>query len=225
VALRETNSFDLSCQATVPQAIRCFLEANSWEEAVRNAVYIGSDSDTIAAMAGAVAEAWFGGIPGHVAARVEAMLPSELSEVLHAFTEAYAGSRGMPNGHLRVSGRFETVDENRDFTSGSTHTGSEPSGDSGFRETDYFNTNVGFMPSEDLDFTKMVPVTVEQAPDDFNDEAIRRATAGANGTVERKEELGTRSTMIWHINYVYWSSAREKTRWYSDDPEAAEEAE
>lgn len=56
---------DLSCDGSVPQAIVSFLEADSFEDAVRNAVSIGGDSDTIAAMAGSIAEAFFG-IPDEI---------------------------------------------------------------------------------------------------------------------------------------------------------------
>jgi len=58
--IRPGYRFDVTCQGSVPQAIVCFLEAEDYEDAVRNAVSLGGDSDTIAAMAGAVAEAFFG---------------------------------------------------------------------------------------------------------------------------------------------------------------------
>lgn len=58
--IRESYSFDVTCQGSVPQAIKCFLEAESYEEAIRLAVSLGGDCDTQAAMAGAIAEAYFG---------------------------------------------------------------------------------------------------------------------------------------------------------------------
>lgn len=58
--IRETNHFDASCQRTVPQAIQCFLESVSFEDAIRNAISIGGDSDTIAAITGGIAEAQYG---------------------------------------------------------------------------------------------------------------------------------------------------------------------
>lgn len=58
--IRPTYKFDVSCQGSVPQAIRAFLEGNSYEEVVRLAVSIGGDSDTIACMAGAIAEGYYG---------------------------------------------------------------------------------------------------------------------------------------------------------------------
>ena len=59
-AIRPDYSFDVSCQGSVPQAIRAFLEGNSYEECVRLAVSIGGDTDTIACMAEAIAEAYYG---------------------------------------------------------------------------------------------------------------------------------------------------------------------
>lgn len=58
--IRDEYRFDVSCQGSVPQAIRAFLESDSYEKAVRLAVSIGGDSDTIACMAGAIAEAYYG---------------------------------------------------------------------------------------------------------------------------------------------------------------------
>lgn len=58
--IRKGYSFDVTCQGSVPQAIECFLEAEDYEDAVRNAVSLGGDADTQAAMAGAIAEAFFG---------------------------------------------------------------------------------------------------------------------------------------------------------------------
>ena len=58
--IRESYQFDESCQGTVPQALEAFFEAESYEDAIRNAISIGGDSDTIAAITGSVAEAYYG---------------------------------------------------------------------------------------------------------------------------------------------------------------------
>ncbi len=58
--IRDTYDFDASCQGSVPQAIEAFLESNSFEDAIRNAISIGGDSDTIAAITGSIAEAYYG---------------------------------------------------------------------------------------------------------------------------------------------------------------------
>ena len=53
-------SFDMTCQGSVPQAIRCFLDAESYEQSIRNAIYLNGDTDTQAAIAGSIAEAFYG---------------------------------------------------------------------------------------------------------------------------------------------------------------------
>ena len=58
--IRPNYSFDVTCQGSVPQAITCALESNSYEDAIRNAVSLGGDSDTLAAIAGSIAEALHG---------------------------------------------------------------------------------------------------------------------------------------------------------------------
>ena len=58
--IRPTYRFDESCQGTVPQAIQAFMESDSFEDAIRKAVSIGGDSDTVAAITGSIAEAYYG---------------------------------------------------------------------------------------------------------------------------------------------------------------------
>ncbi|MDH3692452.1 MAG: ADP-ribosylglycohydrolase family protein, partial [Gammaproteobacteria bacterium] len=58
--LRETYEYNETCQRTVPEAIRCFAEAEDFEDAIRNAISIGGDSDTLAAITGSIAEATWG---------------------------------------------------------------------------------------------------------------------------------------------------------------------
>ena len=59
-ALRETYQYNETCQKTVPEAIICFCEAADFEDAIRNAISIGGDSDTLAAITGSIAEAKWG---------------------------------------------------------------------------------------------------------------------------------------------------------------------
>lgn len=61
--IRPTYRFNETCQGSVPEAIICFLESNSFEDAVRKAVSLGGDSDTQAAIAGSIAEAYYQGVP------------------------------------------------------------------------------------------------------------------------------------------------------------------
>lgn len=58
--IRKKYKFDVSCQGTVPVAIECFLEGNNYEEVVRLAVSMGGDADTLACIAGSMAEAYYG---------------------------------------------------------------------------------------------------------------------------------------------------------------------
>jgi len=58
--IRAAYSFNETCQETVPQAIQAFLESESFEETIRNAISLGGDSDTLAAIAGSIAEAYYG---------------------------------------------------------------------------------------------------------------------------------------------------------------------
>ena len=82
--IRPTYEFDVSCQGTVPQAIVAFLEADSYEDAIRNAVSIGGDSDTLAAIAGGIAEAFFGMTDEQIAS-AKSRLPPDLLEVVERF--------------------------------------------------------------------------------------------------------------------------------------------
>lgn len=88
-AIRPSYTFDISCQGTVPEAVICFLEAASYEDAVRNAVSLGGDSDTLACIAGGMAEAFFGGVPPEMQSLVENLLTPDLWEITQAFCEKY----------------------------------------------------------------------------------------------------------------------------------------
>ena len=98
--IRPGNRFDESCQITVPQALTCALTATDYVDAIRTAISIGGDSDTIAAIAGGLAEALFG-IPDDIASRGWSCLPEEMRRVL---TQLYAHAgiqnpRLLPEGH------------------------------------------------------------------------------------------------------------------------------
>lgn len=79
--IRPQMTFDVSCQGTVPAALTCALEAGSYVDAIRNAVSIGGDTDTICAIAGALAEAMFG-IPSDLIQKVQSRLPEEMTSIL-----------------------------------------------------------------------------------------------------------------------------------------------
>lgn len=80
--IRKNNIFDESCQVTVPQAIVAFLDGKDFENAIKLAVSIGGDSDTIAAICGGIAEAYYG-IPEQLKIKAIKMLPEELRKVIY----------------------------------------------------------------------------------------------------------------------------------------------
>jgi type I restriction enzyme M protein len=82
--IRASYSFDVTCQGTVPQAIMAFLESTGFEDAIRNAVSIGGDSDTLAAITGGMAEAYYG-IPADTRKHALTFLDERLLEILLRF--------------------------------------------------------------------------------------------------------------------------------------------
>ncbi|QDT25490.1 ADP-ribosylglycohydrolase [Gimesia panareensis] len=87
--IRWTYTFDSSCQGSVPQAILAALESTDFENAVRLAVSLGGDCDTLASIAGAIAEALYGGVPAAIAEQARAHLDEPLTRVLDSFTKTY----------------------------------------------------------------------------------------------------------------------------------------
>ncbi len=85
--IRPCYRFDVTCAGSVPQAIRAFLEAEDFESALRNAVSLGGDADTQAAIAGALAQAQWG-VPESLRTQVLARLPDEMVVLLRRFEEA-----------------------------------------------------------------------------------------------------------------------------------------
>ena len=79
-----------SCQQTVPEAITAFLEGESFEDVIRTAVSLGGDCDTLTAIAGSIAEGFYG-VPEELKAECRRRLDSPLSMVLEAFDNAIAG--------------------------------------------------------------------------------------------------------------------------------------
>jgi ADP-ribosylglycohydrolase len=86
-AIRAHYGFDVSCRGTVPPAIIAFLESRDYEDAVRKAVYLGGDSDTLACITGSIAEAFYGGVPASVAREVAKRLPVDLLAILVRLVE------------------------------------------------------------------------------------------------------------------------------------------
>ncbi len=90
--LRDTYKYSVSCQGTVPEAIRCYMEASDFEDAIRNAISIGGDSDTLAAITGSIAEATFG-VPNDIAEEAISRLDEPLAAILVRFCEKYVSAQ------------------------------------------------------------------------------------------------------------------------------------
>ncbi len=87
--IRPTYKFDVTCQGSVPQAIVAFLESSDFESAIRLAISIGGDSDTIACITGGIASAFYKQIPTEIMDFVVDKLPSEYIEIMNKFDEKY----------------------------------------------------------------------------------------------------------------------------------------
>lgn len=87
--IRANYHFDVSCQGSVPEAIVAFLESEHFEDAIRNAISIGGDSDTIACITGSIAQAFYGGVPEFIKEKVFSLLDSHLSKITWQFYERY----------------------------------------------------------------------------------------------------------------------------------------
>jgi ADP-ribosylglycohydrolase len=88
--IRPDYKFDVSCQGSVPQAITAFLESNNFENAVRLAVSIGGDSDTIASITGGIAEAFYKTFPKYITEMVVIILgPDLMLDTVIPFSEKY----------------------------------------------------------------------------------------------------------------------------------------
>lgn len=87
--IRPSYDFDVSCQGSVPQAFEAFFESTGFEDAIRNAVSIGGDSDTIAAITGGIAEAYYG-VPDELRQKAISYINDKhLENILHRFEEKY----------------------------------------------------------------------------------------------------------------------------------------
>lgn len=91
--IRPEYTFDVSCQGTVPQALIAFLESSDFESAIRLAISLGGDSDTLAGITGGIAQAYYGGVPEPIAARTLDFLDEALRTVTMQFEEKFVCTR------------------------------------------------------------------------------------------------------------------------------------
>lgn len=87
--IRPNHRFDVSCQGSVPPAILAFLDSTDYESAVRLAVSLGGDCDTIACIAGGIAQAYYGGVPDDIREQALARLDERLRSVVEEFEARY----------------------------------------------------------------------------------------------------------------------------------------
>jgi ADP-ribosylglycohydrolase len=87
--IRESYVFNESCQGTVPEAITAFLESNDYEDAIRLAISLGGDADTLACITGGIAGAFYGGVPQSIALPAWALLDDKLRATVTSFCETY----------------------------------------------------------------------------------------------------------------------------------------
>jgi len=86
-AIRADYGFNVTCQGSVPQALVAFFEAEDYEDAVRNAVSLGGDSDTLACIAGSIAEAYYGGVPADLSEKTFEYLDERLTATIRQFLD------------------------------------------------------------------------------------------------------------------------------------------
>ncbi|MGN6546806.1 MAG: ADP-ribosylglycohydrolase family protein [Aureliella sp.] len=96
--IREVYEFDVSCQGSVPQSIIAFLESNSYEDAVRNAISLGGDADTMACIAGGIAEAFYGSVPEAIRQPALMLLDPYLRDLAEEFVEKYVAPKSRGDG-------------------------------------------------------------------------------------------------------------------------------
>lgn len=87
--IRPSYQFNESCLHTVPQAIVAFLESTDFEDAIRNAISLGGDADTLACITGGIAEAYYGGVPPELASGVRPRLAGLETDVIERFRECH----------------------------------------------------------------------------------------------------------------------------------------
>lgn len=103
--IRPVYEFDGTCQGTVPQAIQAFLESTSFEDAIRNAISLGGDSDTLAAITGGIAEAYYG-VPLEMRKRIKQVIAKscyqEEQDMVLNFRHYYYNSFHIPTDYVKL---------------------------------------------------------------------------------------------------------------------------
>ena len=125
--IRKTYGWEDSCQGTVPPAIRAFIDSTDFESAVRIAVSLGGDSDTLACITGGIAEAYYQSIPDEIQRVATEKLPLEFQQVLKDFKDASyyhlepkeEKSESMPRKRVYTPDQISSLRDNEIFVFGS----------------------------------------------------------------------------------------------------------
>ncbi len=101
--IRNSYQFNETCQDTVPQALMAFFESTGFEDAIRNAISIGGDSDTLAAITGGIAEAYYG-VPAELRKHALTFLDERLIDILNTFEDrfGFVSDKKTSTGHRTV---------------------------------------------------------------------------------------------------------------------------
>ena len=110
--IRKVYGWEDSCQGTVPPAIRAFLDSTDFESAVRIAVSLGGDSDTLACITGGIAEAYYGEIPQEIFQQTMDIIPESFRDLLKMFRQgSYYGEKSFrPEDEAKFAARPYTPD-------------------------------------------------------------------------------------------------------------------
>ena len=103
--IRPDYKFNESCQGTVPEAIVAFLDSTDFEDAIRCAVSLGGDSDTLTCITGGIAEAFYGDIPHDIAVQAMHRLTPQMRDVVVKFYDKYRPSETVRQAH-RLASQF-----------------------------------------------------------------------------------------------------------------------
>ena len=103
--IRPDYKFNESCQGTVPEAIVAFLDSTNFEDAIRCAISLGGDSDTLTCITGGIAEAFYGDIPHEFAVQAMHRLTPQMRDVVYKFYDKYRPSETVRLAH-KLAGQF-----------------------------------------------------------------------------------------------------------------------
>lgn len=87
--IKPNYDFDATCQGSVPESIIAFLESSDYESSIRNAIFLGGDADTMACIAGSIAEAYYKNIPEDIVNQAKSRLTPDLLKIVDLFEEKY----------------------------------------------------------------------------------------------------------------------------------------